>query len=261
MEIFSEIYVHWSMEKFDTSRLEGEVFTYKGLQNAFDALNQSFDSGKWDNKTPTLILFDFSTIEFLKANTRFEIASQYNKPYNEKSIESFIHQKVREAGKQGWSAKYVSWEENAEYVVFNEFINESMIIKGNKKRDIIDTFIKFCRTEVEQYEEKINFINIEDWISATTQNFPREWEFDSNFMMRRKSQAQKIKKGLTKKQLRTLTFTIQDIDRLAKNVRILSIYSGLPKKYFSVFEKYNNYKEDKIVHFDVFPKLYFKLRF
>lgn len=259
---FRDIYVHWSMENFDTSRSKGEVFTYKGLQNAFEALAQSFDPGKWVNKTPTLILFDFSTIEFLKASSRSDfLKATLSDDYNEKSIESLIHQKAREAGKQGWSAKYEESEENAEYVVFNEFITESMIIKGDKKRDIIDTFIQFCIKEVEQYEEKINFINIEDWISATTQNVPRELKFDRNFITERKSQTQKIKTGLTRKQLRTLKLTIQEIDGLAKNVRILSIYSGLPKEYFSVFEKYNNYKKDKIVHFDVFPKLYFKLRF
>jgi len=264
MADWSDVYVHWTTRDFDPSISAGTVYTYKGLDKAFAALKQSFDSNKWKHRHPTPVFFDFSSIDFLMKEKRSDFFLNRDEMirlgliYNEKLTESSINEKAREAGKQGWAAKYDGTYDNIEYVVFNEYIESSMIIDGERKKAVIRSFIDFSKAEIERREAELNTcMDIDRWVSLTRYitKEPR------NEQLERLYEANEIEETLSPSGEEKLKRFWHIAQRLTQSVRILSRYSGLPDDYFVLFLKYADYERDRIVPFSKFPTVFLKLRF
>lgn len=130
--LFKDIHVRWSMGQEEQKEA---IFSFKGMENAFDALHQSWDKDKWKTEEgkdnlPTLLLFDFSTIHndekgFYEFESRFghKVLKHIN---NEKKQEDTMHTIAREAGYKGWASKFYSSDIFPEYVVFSEYITPDM---------------------------------------------------------------------------------------------------------------------------------------
>ena len=266
---WGDVYVHWSTSNFDILRSEGMVYTYKGLDNAFAALKQSFDPDKWKYNFPTPVFFDFSSIDFLTKRTRSDFFSSEQEMINlglinhgvqnEKLIESSIAERARGANKQGWAAKYHAVYDEVEYVVFNKYIESSMIIDGEQKKAIIRSFIDSSKAEIERRETEMKlFMDIDKWVLSS--------RYIKDETRDQKSQRSRIKSDIEKKlSFEQIYDELQPFwrsaQRLTQSVRILSPYSELPDNYFTLFLKYADFERDRIVDFLKFPTVFLKLRF
>lgn len=242
-----EVYVHWSTHDFKL-RSDGSIFTYKGIQNAFKALKQSYDNGKWKHKKPKPIFFNFSEVELLSKDSRKDFFDG-EIPRNEKQIEAEIDKIAHASGKQGWSARYDTSYTEVEYVVFNKHVRLDMIIQNRQKTDLIQRFIKDTYSEIKRWEQALNFINIDTYLENMRESPEDAYDMEDE---------------CSEEQREQLLSFVHEADNLTKAVRILAYYSALPKQYFSRFIKYVDLLEkDRLVYFSKFPHVFFhpQLRF
>ena len=241
------VYVHWSVsQNFDTSKATGTLFTYKGIESVFEALEESWDRGKWEKGIPNLFLFDFSKLDFLCKEKRADFFKSDFQIFStpEKDVESTIGNMARKAGKQGWSAKYDAGYDDAEYVAFNEYITQDMIIQD--KTSVINKFIKDSVAEIRHREiEMKQFIDIDRWIRLRS--------------LKNYKELRQIEFGISSKNMSALLVFSRRAKRLTKAIRILSAQTTLRKDHFNVFEKYKDFsRRSRIVDFKKFGSLFFQ---
>lgn len=240
-----EVYVHWTINDFEL-RTSGSMFAYKGLHNAFKALKQSYDDGKWKGRTPKPLFFDFSGLELLSKNSREDFFNG-ERSFNEKQMEAEIDKLARSSGKQGWSAKYDASYKETEYVVFNEYIRLDMVVQDSHV--LIQEFIKDSYSEIQEWERRLRFIDMDTYLQSLKDSPQVAYAMEDE---------------CSEDQREELLMFLHMADHLTKAVRILAYYSALQKKYFHKFLKYVDILErDRLVYFSMFPQVFFQpeLRF
>lgn len=223
-----DVYVHWSTSPtIDISRKTGALFTYKGIAGAYEALTQSWDKDKWSKGYPNLFLFDFSKIDFLSKKYRRNFFQGGSAFKEEKDVEAAIGNMARKAGKQGWSAKYGVMN-FAEYVVFNEYITEDMMITD--KASVIKTFIRNSAAEIERIETNLQRdVDVNTWLTIWKQNGHNP-----------------ERERLPHKRHDEVMNLFDRAALLTGAVRVLSALVNLPEDRYDIFQKYTDYRRAQV---------------
>ena len=142
VKAYETVFVRWSFN--GGVQPDTNLFMCKGVESAYDALTQSYDVDKWEERRPTLFFYDFSDITFCKLAPRNENDSL--KELEENEQEDMMTKEALSMKCGGWTAKYHTQLPIQEYVfiqntqTLKEFARSRML-PSDQARALVDEYI------------------------------------------------------------------------------------------------------------------------